>query len=247
MNYVFFVGSEPSDQNQSSESKVAEETDITSPVRSFLEKSKMQVEQYLRQQLSILDEEEDEDEALEEHLEIIQESQKEPLLEDLEELTSKLSGTFSRLEDFLNPDNSAIKKLIEHRVLKNPTVLSELLDVNFSDLLTVFSHLISTKATSVEAAYLHVLQIVEDEGSSGISRLANSKHVIETTDSESDELVHAYASGIIKDQNGGSIGERVEYRVKNSRKSSPVAKNPEEPSFSSQKDTSDNLDVKDEL
>jgi len=89
----------------------------------------------------------------------------------------------------LNPDNAAIKKLVEHRVLKNPTVLSELLDVNISDLLKAFQNIISVKASSVEAAYLHLLQLVEDEGADGIVRLAA------LDSSGDDELVHAFASG----------------------------------------------------
>ena len=60
----------------------------------------------------------------------------------------KAGVAFSKLEEFLNPDNAAIKKLVEHRVLKNPTVLSELLDVNFSDLLKAFQNIISSSMPS---------------------------------------------------------------------------------------------------
>ena len=104
------------------------------------------------------------------------------------------AAAFSKLEDFLNPDNAAIKKLVEHRVLKNPTVLSELLDVKFSDLLKAFQNIMAgVKASSVEAAYLHLLQLVEDEGAPGISRLAG----LDTgngNDKDNDELVHAFPS-----------------------------------------------------
>ena len=91
------------------------------------------------------------------------------------------------MENFLNPDSAAIKKLIEHRVLKNPNLLSELLEVNFGDLLSVFKKLMNSKvASSLEAAYLHLLQIAEDEGAEGISQLA--AQVLE------DELVEAVAN-----------------------------------------------------
>ena len=132
-----------------------ESRDITSPVRSFLERSKRQVEEYLRQKLSMIEE----------------------LTEEIEDegvmLDENSMASFHKLEDFLNPDNSAIKKLIEHRVLKNPTVLSELLEANFNDLLRVFRHLMHSDATSVESAYLHLLQLVEDDGAKGISKLAS--------------------------------------------------------------------------
>merc|ERR1711997_617771 len=94
--------------------------------------------------------------------------------------------------DFLNPDNAAIKKLVEHRVLKDPTVLSELLDVNISDLLKAFQNIISVKASSVEAAYLHLLQLVEDEGADGIVRLAA---LDDDDEGDEEELVQAFASG----------------------------------------------------
>ena len=144
--------------------------DITSPVRSFLERSRRQVEKYFRQKLSLLDESDHDDEE-------------EGTFADAEE-GLLLSSAFTKLEDFLNPDNAAIKKLIEHRVLKNPTVLSELLKVEFSDLLRVFENIMEAKSTSVEAAYLHLLQLVEDEGAPGISKLAESDELVQATISE---------------------------------------------------------------
>ena len=69
------------------------------------------------------------------------------------------SKLISSLEDFLNPNNMAIQKLIEHHVLKNPTVLSELLTAKFSDLVTVFHGLMKSKVSTVEGAYLKLLKI----------------------------------------------------------------------------------------
>ena len=121
------------------------------------------------------------------------------------------AAAFSKLEDFLNPDNAAIKKLVEHRVLKNPAVLSELLDVKFSDLLKAFQNIIAgVKASSVEAAYLHLLQLVEDEGAAGISRLAGLENGLETgngNDKDNDELVHAFPS------NGGEGTNQFKYKM----------------------------------
>ena len=48
------------------DSDSGEESDLTSPVRSFLERSKRQVEKYLRQQLSLLEEPEEDEEEDEE-------------------------------------------------------------------------------------------------------------------------------------------------------------------------------------
>ena len=119
------------------------------------------------------------------------------------------AAAFSKLEDFLNPDNAAIKKLVEHRVLKNPAVLSELLDVKFSDLLKAFQNIIAgVKASSVEAAYLHLLQLVEDEGAAGISRLAGLENGLEAgNDKDNDELVHAFPS------NGGEGTNQFKYKM----------------------------------
>ncbi len=93
----------------------------------------------------------------------------------------------------MNPDNSAIKKLIEHRVLKNPTVLSELMEIEFSDLLQVFDELMSRKYSSIEQAYLTLLQIVEDDGAKSIKELAElSKEYAKIREqdlAEDDELV----------------------------------------------------------
>lgn len=160
-----------------------EDYDITSPVRSFLERSKQQVEKYIRQQFNLLNEE-----IIEEQIEE-EEDEDGSILKTAEGTMPSNSIAFSKLEDFLNPDNSAIKKLIEHRVLKNPTVLSELLNVDFADLLRVFESLTST--TSLEAAYLHLLQLVEDEGAQGISKLAQEKEL----QADNDEIVQAVRSG----------------------------------------------------
>ena len=117
------------------------------------------------------------------------------------------AAAFSKLEDFLNPDNAAIKKLVEHRVLKNPAVLSELLDVKFSDLLKAFQNILAgVKASSVEAAYLHLLQLVEDEGAAGISRLAGLD-AGNGNDKDNDELVHAFPS------NGGEGTNQFKYKM----------------------------------
>ena len=92
-------------------------------------------------------------------------------------------------------------RLIEHRVLKNPNVLSELLAVNFNDLLIVFKRLMSSKVASLEAAYLHLLQIAEDDGAEGISRAAAKLE---------DELVEAVASS------SSDEDEDVKYQMKES-------------------------------
>ena len=45
----------------------------------------------------------------------------------------------SKLEEFLNPDSASIRRLVEHRVLKNPYLLTEMLRVKFSDLTRIFA------------------------------------------------------------------------------------------------------------
>ena len=200
--------------------------DITSPVRSFLEKSKQQVEKYWKSMLNDVDEDEEAAEEKQRHLESVflrtvfndegQEDQDEEDEDDAAATVLKAAAgsggsggaaAFSKLEDFLNPDNAAIKKLVEHRVLKNPAVLSELLDVKFSDLLKAFQNIMAgVKASSVEAAYLHLLQLVEDEGAAGISRLAGLV-TGNGNDKDNDELVHAFPS------NGGEGTNQFKYKM----------------------------------
>jgi len=183
--------------------------DITSPVRSFLEKSKRQVENYLRDKFSLgissleLENQVPDHHDLDDDAESIlinhdQESNTitgivtdsegvdHRFVKSMDSQEEDVSKMFKSLENFLNPDSAAIKKLIEHRVLKNPNLLSELLEVNFGDLLSVFKRLMNSKvaSASLEAAYLHLLQIAEDEGAEGISKLAAQWL-------ENDELVEA--------------------------------------------------------
>merc|ERR1719189_2197545 len=176
--------------------------DITSPVRSFLEKSKQQVEKYWKSMVT--DDTEDSESVF---LKTV--FHDEDLDDEDDDSTAVLKAgvAFSKLEEFLNPDNAAIKKLVEHRVLKNPTVLSELLDVNFSDLLKAFQNIFgSSKASSIEAAYLHLLQLVEDEGAGGIARLAA---VDDDEEGDEEELVQAFASG---------TKNQFEYKMKKDQK-----------------------------
>jgi len=182
--------------------------DITSPVRSFLEKSKRQVENYIRDKLSLGEAVQVKDESeFPENAETLlistdvttgtirgsvqdpngnvytvvkqpQQSKKTreiDLSEDYQGVVEEVPESnfiFDKLEDFLNPSNPAIKKLIEHHVIKKPTVLSELLTAKFSDLVTVFRGLMNSKVSTVEAAYLHLLHMVEEKGAQGIAKHA---------------------------------------------------------------------------
>ena len=64
-----------------------------------------------------------------------------------------------QLEDFLHPGSSSIRRLIEHKVLKNPNVLNEMLSVKFSELLRLFKKLLINKKGSIEGAYLELFQV----------------------------------------------------------------------------------------
>lgn len=82
---------------------------------------------------------------------------------------------FSKLENFLNPKSGSLRRLIEERVLKHPKILSEMLSVNFSDLVAVFQNLfLQHKKMSIEEVYIQLLDIVDKEGSEGIIRYAAS-------------------------------------------------------------------------
>ena len=194
-------------------------TDITSPVRSFLEKSKRQVENYLRDKFSISENVGPDQEEVPEDTERIVLSQEEGdgtitgIVRDSNGHDHKFAvktsseaekiddQEFHSLEHFLNPESAAIKKLIEHRVLKNPNVLSELLEVSFKDLLKVFNKLMGTKAASLEAAYLHLLQLAEEEGALGISKFAKTE----------DELVEAVS---VVDSNEDRVAYKMNEKAK---------------------------------
>lgn len=204
--------SDASTKDQDLTEQPQEEHDITSPVRSFLEKSRQQVEKYWKSMVNNNADDEKQRDLESVFLRtIFNNGEQDDEEEDEDDSTVlKAGAAFSKLEDFLNPDNAAIKKLVEHRVLKNPTVLSELLEVNISDLLKAFQNIMSVKASSIEAAYLHLLQLVEDEGADGIIRLAA------LDSSGDDELVHAFASG----EKGNN---QFEYKMANDKtKTSPL-------------------------
>ncbi len=74
-----------------------------------------------------------------------------------EKITKKVADY--QIEDFLNPDSRSIRRLIEHHVLKNPNLLSEMLTVKFSDLLNLFQDILVNKEGSIEAAYLELFQV----------------------------------------------------------------------------------------
>jgi hypothetical protein len=192
-------------------------------VRSFLERSKRQVESYFRDKMGMPVGGEDGQQQIpapaDEDIELIYIQHNEedqttvaavqdpngnvhtvttPLkdvVDDDDHQDSADVEMFDRLEDFLNPDNAAIRKLIEHRVLKKPNVLTELLTAKFSDLVKLFQKLMRSKTTTMEAAYLHLLQIAEDEGAEGITQRANNNY---------DQLVEAVTS---------DDGSNIEYKL----------------------------------
>ena len=85
---------------------------------------------------------------------------------------------FSKLENFLHPKSGSLRRLIEERVLKHPKILSEMLSVNFSDLVSVFQDLFNQhknkKTKKLDDIYIELLDIVEGEGSEGIQKYAAS-------------------------------------------------------------------------
>ena len=82
---------------------------------------------------------------------------------------------FSKLENFLHPNSGSLRQIIEDRVLKHPKILSEMLSVNFNDLVAVFQDLFQQqKSKTIEEVYVDFLKLVEQEGSEGIQRYAGS-------------------------------------------------------------------------
>ena len=83
----------------------------------------------------------------------------------------------SKLENFLHPNSGSLRQIIEDRVLKQPKILSELLSVNFSDLVAVFQDLFrqhKTNLKTLDEIYTELLDLVEKEGSEGIRKYSMS-------------------------------------------------------------------------
>ena len=84
---------------------------------------------------------------------------------------------FSKLENFLHPKSGSLRQIIEERVIKQPKILSEMLSVNFSDLVAVFQDLFlqqNSKHRTVDEIYTELLDFVDKEGSEGIRNYAAS-------------------------------------------------------------------------
>ena len=84
---------------------------------------------------------------------------------------------FSKLENFLHPKSGSLRRIIEERVIKRPKILSEMLSVNFSDLVVVFQDLFirhKNKDKTLEEIYTELLDFVDKEGSEGIQNYATS-------------------------------------------------------------------------
>ena len=83
----------------------------------------------------------------------------------------------SKLENFLHPNSGSLRRIIEDRVIKQPKILSEMLSVDFNDLITVFQHLFrqhKSKLKTVEEIYTDFLNLIEEEGSEGIRRYVDA-------------------------------------------------------------------------
>ena len=92
-------------------------------------------------------------------LQVLEATSSDDTANDVTEKRSKKEVADFQIEDFLNPDSSSIRRLIEHHVLKNPNLLSEMLTVKFSDLLNLFQDILVNKEGSIEAAYVELFQV----------------------------------------------------------------------------------------
>ena len=83
----------------------------------------------------------------------------------------------SKLENFLHPNSGSLRQIVEERVIKQPKILSEMLSVNFSDLIEVFQDLFrkhKDEFKTLEDIYIEFFNLVEEEGSEGIRRYVSS-------------------------------------------------------------------------
>ena len=84
---------------------------------------------------------------------------------------------FSSIESLLNPDSESVRTQVENYVIKNPKLLTELLSVNFSDLVTVFKDILEEVSRDqpeapLEEAYVRLFEVIEARGAEGVRDLA---------------------------------------------------------------------------
>jgi len=115
---------------------------------------------------------------------------------------------FINMISFLKSANEAVQKVIEEVTYNNPKVLSELLSIDFSDLLKVFQ-LIFVKSASIEEAYQTLFDGV---GQMGATKFIDKTLEIEQSkeqrqDSQVEEIVRQFVS--ILPEEGRNIADML--------------------------------------
>lgn len=88
---------------------------------------------------------------------------------------------------FLKPASEAAQRIVKELALDKPKVLSELVSVDFSDLLVMFKYVFST-SDNIEDAYRKFFKSVEEHGAVKFSEQV-SKH-LQSQDSKPDKILN---------------------------------------------------------
>jgi len=101
---------------------------------------------------------------------------------------------------FLKPASKAVEKVIKETTLENPEVLTELLSLDFADLLKVFQH-IFVESNSIEEAYRTLFEGIIEKGAQNFVKTVleseNSKDV--EKDNKVEDIVTKFVSTISGD------------------------------------------------
>jgi len=122
--------------------------------------------------------------------------------------SSKEVPNFINMIGFLKNANDAVQKVIEEVTYKNPKVLSELLSIDFSDLLKVFQ-LIFVQSASMEEAYQTLFDGVGQMGATQFidKTLETEQSKEKRQDSQVEEIVKQFVS--ILPEEGRNIADML--------------------------------------
>ena len=171
---------------QEQKPELAEEPsfDFTTPVSSFLAKSRQRMSEYFGS-------EEPQHEEPPDTIRVFTTDVERKEVQTDQDDGENEAIDLSKLETLLNPNSARIRELIEKHVLKNPKLLTEMLSVDFEDLVRVFKHFARKESLSSEAAYLRLFELLESEAAEGVTELAASLPLGESEEDEDLPIVES--------------------------------------------------------
>lgn len=142
----------------------------------------------------------------------------------------KVVPDFSNMINFLKPASKAVEKVIKEITLENPEVLTELLSLDFTDLLKVFQR-IFVQSNSIEEAYRTLFKGIGEKGADNFVKTVFASET--SKDSEKDNKVEEMVTKFVSTMSGDGkniaeilgdkkINELVAEYLKNNEKTDEV-------------------------